>query len=112
MKQRILTKILAALLVFSMSISAVSADESPTDETPHESNQEDLQDESTDDLTLPPFLQEPTDDMGNAQLVERQDILFSDGIFELISVTTRSGNVFYIFIRHDLPSDTANVCFS
>ena len=62
-------------------------------------------------VTLPVFLEEQPDVMGNAQLVEQQQVIFSNGTFEFISVTTKNGNVFYIFIRHDLEEGEANVFF-
>jgi hypothetical protein len=43
---------------------------------------------------------ENTDLLGNAELVEEQSILFTNEMFTFMSVATKNGNVFYIFIDH------------
>jgi hypothetical protein len=50
-----------------------------------------------------------SDLFGNAELVEAQNILFESEQFSFISVQTKLGNVFYIFI--DRRIETANVYF-
>jgi hypothetical protein len=108
-------KIIAGIIFFSMLISlpttvtAAGEDEPPdttgaTDETTPRTAR-------ASSKTTEPFTEDPPDIMGNAQIVEKQEIIFSDGAFEFISVTTKNGNVFYIFIRHDLEAGAANVYF-
>ena len=103
MKNRIFVSVIALLLFFSMSIFGLTA---TADEPPEDNLQTD-----SPETQSPTFTQISPDIGGNAQLVERQEILFSSEKFEFISVTSRNGNVFYIFIRHDLPEDVANVFF-
>ncbi|MCL1881087.1 MAG: DUF4366 domain-containing protein [Oscillospiraceae bacterium] len=113
MKTKILIKLFAVTLFFSMLSSVIFAetleDDSGDEITIETVTPETELEESPDDT--PSFTDVPPDVMGNMQLVERQEILFTDGTFEFISVTTRAGNVFYVFIRHDFPEDTANVFF-
>jgi hypothetical protein len=105
MKRKSLCSLLIIAIVFSMSIWTVFADEtSDVGDLSH--------DETTPEVTdTPPWLQVPPDDLGNLQLVDKQEILFTSEKFDFISVTTRNGHVFYILIRHDLPADVANVFF-
>lgn len=51
--------------------------------------------------------------MGNAELVEEQNVLFQDQYFTFISIKTKNDNVFYIFIDRRITDDkgTANVFF-
>ena len=52
-----------------------------------------------------------TDLFGNGQLIEEQHIVFESDLITFISVTTKAGNVFYIFIDHRIEDGSANVYF-
>lgn len=106
MKNRKLKKFFAPAIVFSMLILTnvkASASESEASET------EFTETTATEETTT--FTEAPPDIYGNAELVEKQEIIFSDGVFEFLSVTTKAGNIFYIFIRRDNEEGTANVYF-
>jgi hypothetical protein len=66
--------------------------------------------------TLPPyetgavFTEVPPDVLGNAELVEERHMIFSNGIVDFFAITTRKGNVFYVFIDRTTEQDP-NVYF-
>jgi len=51
------------------------------------------------------------DYLGNAELIDHQQIIFESDIISFISVTTRAGNVFYVLIDHRVSEEWGNVYF-
>jgi|GEM_PF-3831288 len=135
MKRKILEKIVSAAIILSMAIlTAVQAYASENEATNTKKPSKTEKTEATEisetetsetetseteaettaaetAVTIPAFTEEPPDIYGNAELVEKQEIIFSNGTFEFLSVTTKAGNAFYIFIRRDNEEGIANVYF-
>jgi len=124
-KRKTLKKIAQAAILFSMSILTMieasasesnsaepqETDYSETSATVEITTAETTTVTTTEASTSPVFTEVPPDIHGNAELVEKEEVIFTNGTFEFISVTTKTGNVFYIFIRRDNEEGTANVFF-
>ena len=115
--KKLILNFTAALMFFSMFIFTAGAEPLATETAPVTETKTTTTAVTT--FTLPPFPGDetypefnnlPPDIIGNAKLVEKQQVIYSDGSFEFMSVTTKGGYVFYIFINRNLDG-TANVWF-
>jgi hypothetical protein len=102
--------------IFSITANAQESTE-PTEQMTISATAENTTAMITTEITVPPapphwvsdVAYENSDLIGNAELVEGQTVLFESESFSFISVQTKAGNIFYIFIDRRL--ETSNVYF-
>lgn len=114
--KKILSSLAALTLFFSMSYSVFAEPDNVIEET----TATEIPIVTTE---VPPWITQPppdwinnkeyekTDLMGNAELVESQHMIFESNLISFFAVTTKAGNVFYIFIDHRIEDGSSNVYF-
>jgi hypothetical protein len=114
LKKAIKTALLSGLALLSMSFSISATQTTPAITTYPEETTTTTTAPTYD--TLPPyetgevFTEGPPDVLGNAELVEERHMIFSNGTVDFFAITTRKGNVFYVFIDRTTEEDP-NVYF-